>query len=62
MPGRELLGRIVVEFGLNPTEAFQTYTQEDPAKFGTFLREHVFNARSKEEAGNAGSNCTAEAA
>lgn len=63
MPGRELLGRIVAEFGLNAAEAFNMYTQEDPAKFGAFLREYVFNVRSEKEAGNAASsNCVADAA
>ena len=42
MPGRELLGRIVEEFDLDPKAAFDIYTQEDSAKFGQFLRDNVF--------------------
>lgn len=42
MPGRELLGRIVEEFDLDPTKAFEIYTGEDAEKFGRFLREEIF--------------------
>lgn len=44
MPGRELLGRIVEEFGLDRDKAFEIYTQDEDAadKFGRFLREKIF--------------------
>lgn len=44
MPGRELLGRIVEEFDLDKVEAFKIYTGKDPAEFGEFLRNKVFEA------------------
>jgi transcriptional regulator with XRE-family HTH domain len=49
MPGRELLGRIVQEFDLDEAEAFKVYTRENPAEFGEFLREYVFEASSSTE-------------
>lgn len=58
MPGRELLGRIVEEFGLDKAEAFKIYTAKDPAEFGEFLRAQVFEVSSdddtEEEAPHAG--------
>lgn len=49
MPGRELLGRIVQEFDLDEVEAFKIYTRENPAEFGEFLREQIFDASSSTE-------------
>lgn len=44
MPGRELLGRIVEEFDLDPQETLMLFTREDPEEFGEYLRAKVFKS------------------
>lgn len=48
MPSRELLGRIVEEYDLNPKEVLDLFTTGAPSEFGDYLKEHVFKVDSDE--------------
>src|SRR5690606_41550728 len=57
MPGRELLGRIVEEYSLDPEEALNLFTSGTPQQFGEYLREDVFEVESV-QAGSAETGAT----
>lgn len=61
MPGRELLGRIVEEFDLDPQETLRIFTREDPEEFGEYLRSNVFTTSEEDEGGDS-STSTPDAA
>lgn len=48
MPSKALLGRIVGAYDLDKEEAFDLFTQDDPAVFGRYLREQVFEKANAE--------------
>lgn len=62
MPGRELLGRIVEEFDLDPQETLRIFTREDPEEFGEYLRANVFTTSEEDEGGDSDSSSTPDAA
>jgi transcriptional regulator with XRE-family HTH domain len=43
MPGRQLFGRIVQRYGLDPIEALRVYTGGSAEQFGAYLREEIFD-------------------
>lgn len=46
LPGRELLGRIIEAYGLDPVQAMSLFVSKEPdarSKFGEYLRKHVFD-------------------
>lgn len=49
MPSKELLGRIVEEYGLDKEKAFDVFTQGNPSRFGKYLRDQVFERQSESE-------------
>lgn len=48
MPGRQLLGRIVEEYHLDPKESLRLFTEGTPTEFGAYLREEVFKGAEDE--------------
>jgi transcriptional regulator with XRE-family HTH domain len=50
MPGRQLLGRIVDEYHLDPEESLKLFTEGTPNEFGAYLRENVFKGSDEDEA------------
>ena len=49
MPGRQLLGRIVDEYQLDPKESLRIFTEGTPDEFGQFLKENVFKGTDEVE-------------
>lgn len=48
LPGRELLGRIIEEYNLDPVETTKLFVSKEPdarINFGAYLRKHIFNPK-----------------